>query len=122
MKCPPNVAGKWSVVEYKVVDGVNTISNPEKVTYTTTLEQNGRFVQSLSEYGNFYGVWKYNCRGEWEMYMVSNDSDNDTFLFTPICVKKGRVCKMEGVNWEAGTIPNTRQVAQVSWGEWVRIN
>lgn len=122
MKCPPNVAGKWSVVEFKVVNGKNTINNPEKVVYTISFEQNGRFVQSLSEYANFYGVWKYNCKGEWELFMVSNDTDNDTFVFTPLCVKNGRVCKMDGVNWEAGTNPETKQNAQVSWSELTRVN
>ena len=122
MKGPPNVAGKWSVVEYKVINGINNIYNPEKITYTTSFEQNGRFVQFLSEYANFYGVWKYNCKGEWELYVISNDSDNDTFLYTPLCVKKGKVYKMDGINWEAGTIPENKQNAQVSWSEWVRIN
>lgn len=119
MESPPNVGGKWKVFEKKVVDGVNTIFNPEKIAYTATLEQNGRFVQSSTKV--FYGVWKYNCKGNWELYMISNDSDNDTYLFTPLCIKNGKVCKMDGVNWEAGTIIGTRQVAQVSWSEWKRI-
>lgn len=119
---PPNVSGKWDVVEYKVVDGKNDIYNPEKVTYTTTLEQNGRFVQVLSEYANFYGVWKLNCKSGWELYVVSNDADNDTYVLTPICVKNGIVKKMDYINFEAGSKPlEPRQVAQVSYGTWTRV-
>ena len=34
---PPNVAGKWSVVEYEVKDGVNNIYNPQKREYSGDL-------------------------------------------------------------------------------------
>ena len=119
---PPQVSGKWSVVEYKVVDGKNDIYTPEKVTYTTSLEQNGRFVQLLSEYANFYGVWKFNCKSGWELYMVNNVANNDIFNLSPTCVKKGIVQKMDSINYEAGTKPiEPKQVAQVSYSSWTRV-
>ena len=117
---PPNVAGSWSVVEFKVRDGVNNIYNPEKITYTTTLEQNGRFVQSLSDFANFYGVWQYHCKSGWELVLVNNTRNNDTYNFVPTCIKKNNVLKMDSINWEAGTIPDTPQVAQVSYSTWTR--
>lgn len=124
MKQPPSVEGSWDAIEYKVKDGVNTIYNPKKKTYKVTFRQNGMFVDSLTQYENenFYGVWKYNCKSGWELYMISNAPDNDTFILTPLCVKNGKVIKMGYTNWEAGTIPDTSQNAQVSWGEWLKLN
>ena len=119
-KNPPNIEGKWNVVEYKVINGKNTIYDPIVVKYTANFRQNERFVDSLTPYANFYGVWKYNCKSGWELIMVNNTSDNDTFNFTPFCVKNNKVITMECINWEAGTIPNTSQNAQVSWSKWVR--
>lgn len=53
----PNIQGEWKATEYKVRDGTNNIYNPEKIKYSVKFEQNGRFVQSLTDYANFYGVW-----------------------------------------------------------------
>lgn len=53
--------------------------------------------------------------------MVNNTNDNDTFLFTPSCIKNGIVKKLEYINWEAGNsklVPS--QKAQVSWGKYKR--
>ena len=122
MDCPPNVAGKWKVVEYKVVDGINTINNPQKIEFEATLRQNGRFVDSDSSSIIFYGVWKYLGDKKWEFVQVSNDSDNDTFNFTPLCQKCNKVTKMDYINYEAGNIPSEpRQVAKVAYGTWYRI-
>lgn len=52
--------------------------------------------------------------------MVSNDSDNDTFNFIPVCQKCQNL--QDYVNYEAGNIPSEpKQVAQVSYGTWCRI-
>ena len=122
MNHPPQVEGKWKVVEYKVSNGINDIYTPEKIEYNVNLRQNGRFVDSLTDYANFYGVWKYFHNGKWELVMVSNSPDNDVFNFIPFKQKYNKVLQMNYVNYEAGTLPNTKQNAQVSYGTWTRID
>lgn len=120
---PPNVEGTWSVTEYKVTDGVNTICNPEKIKYTVTFRQNGRFVDAQSPYCLFYGVWKTNKKSEWELILVNNSQNNDTYFLNPICVDNKNIAyKLDYVNFEAGTNPNNCvQKAQVSFATYKRI-
>ena len=118
---PPNVAGNWSVEE-KILDDKNTIFTPTKITYTTKFEQNGRFVSSKFGNTNFLGVWKFNCKSGWELYIISDDDDNDTFILSPLCVKKNIVNKMDSISFEAGqSRTNPKQIAQVSYSTWKRI-
>ena len=120
---PPNVAGKWKVVEYRVIDGVNTIENPLKKEFEATFRQNGRFVDSLSEFENYYGVWEILHDNKWSMTMVSNGADNDVYKFTPIELECNcNITKMEQINYEAGTISTSpKQNAEVVYGTWIRI-
>ena len=120
---PPNVAGKWKVVEYRVIDGVNTIENPLKNEYEATFRQNGRFVDSLSEFENYYGVWEILHDNIWKLTMVSNGTDNDVYKFTPIELECNcNITKMEQINYEAGTISTLpKQNAKVVYGTWTRI-
>ena len=121
---PPNVAGKWKVVEYRVIDGINTIENPLKNEYEVNFRQNGRFVDSLSEFENYYGVWEYLNDNKWSLTMVSNGADNDVYKFTPIEYEcKCNIIKMDYINYEAGTISILpKQNAKVVYGTWTRID
>ena len=117
------MAGKWKVVEYRVIDGVNTIENPLKNEFETTFRQNGRFIDSLSEFENYYGVWEILHDNIWSMTMVSNGADNDVYKFTPIELECNcNITKMEYINYEAGTISTLpKQNAEVVYGTWTRI-
>jgi len=118
---PPFIAGKWKVVEYRVIDGVNTIENPLKNEYVTNFRQNGRFVDSLSDFGRFYGVWEYLNNNIWSLTIITTIADNNVFKFTPI-EYKCNVTKMDYINYEAGTIPILPlQTAKVGYGTWTKI-
>ena len=52
--------------------------------------------------------------------MISNNSQNNTFKVIPLCVKKNKVLKMDYIEWSAGSNPDAKQIAQVSYGTWTR--
>lgn len=122
---PPNIAGNWSFTETFVRDGQETIYTPVTKTYDSVIiEQNGRFISSKNDSGGptFLGVWKFNCKSGWDVYIIQNDNDNDTFIYTPICIKNNIVYKIDGINFEAGTNPsNKNQVASVAYLTGIRM-
>lgn len=120
---PPSIAGNWNFTEMLVKDGQQTIYTPVTKTYSVTIEQNGRFVSSKDDYGvNYLGVWKFNCKSGWDVYFIQNDNDNDTFIYTPVCIKNNIVYKIDGINFEAGTDPSNKdQVASVAYSTGIRV-
>jgi len=121
---PPSIAGNWNFTETLVKDGQQTIYNPITITYNSvTIEQNGRFVSSKEDGSpTFLGVWKFNCKSGWDLYFIQNDNDNDTFIYTPVCIKNNIVYKIDGINFEAGTDPSNKdQVASVAYLTGIRV-
>lgn len=116
----PNAAGKWSVIETSINNGD---VSPSVKTYTSILTQEGRIVQSSqsSPSINFYGIWKWSPYSKWELYIVSNKQDNDTYIFTPLVICSNQVNKFDTINYEAGSVPMTQQNAGVSYSTWTRI-
>lgn len=124
-KCPPNVAGTWTRYRVQVIDG-RSISNPTTSTETVTMTQNGRFVTFDRQNGRFVetylGVWQFNPIAGWSLYFVENDTNNHTYILTPIKSKKKLVVLMNGIGYVAGTNRELSpfQVAQVEYTDWVR--